>query len=198
MMAKNLIMGAVGALTLTLALSFVSAQNSEAPSTLASDIANLQSEVDTLTGPEKIERATEIVNGMKSTLTGTNEVLERVRTEEQDILKLNCLNEKVAAIKGFVKVGEKSHEELKSAVSAGDKEAEKHHYTLVAIGGEKVGELGEQALVCAGEVLRFSEDTVVDRTIDPNIAEVDPIIIDDSEFDFDLAMERLPELTAFN
>lgn len=168
------------------------------PTTLASEIANLEEEVASLNGPEKLERAAEKVEQMKSTLGSTNALLEKVRTEEQDILKLNCINEKVAAMKGFLKVSEQSQESLKLAVSAKDTQAEKHHYTLVAIAGEKVGTLGEQAMVCAGEVLRFAEDTVVDRTIDPNIANVDPILIDDNQYDFDLMLDRLPELTAFN
>jgi len=181
----------------SLVLGVVNAQEFRT-TTLAAEIANLEQEVTSLSGPEKISRATEKVNQMKETLSTTNTLLEKVRTEEQDILKLNCINEKVAAIKGFLKVSEQSFESLKIAVSAQDLQAEKHHYTLVAIAGEKVGTLGEQALVCAGEVLRFAEDTMVDRTIDPNIAEVDPIVIDDYLYDFDLLLDRLPELTAFN
>lgn len=184
---------------LVVAAGVLSAQDASAPpSTLAIEIESLEKEVASLSGTEKVEKATKKVNEMKTVLASTNELLEKVRSEEQDILKLNCINDKLAAIKGFLKVSEQSHDSLKLAVTAGDKQAENHHYTLVAIAGQKVGVLGEEAMVCAGEVLRFAEDTVVERTIDPNIALVDPILLDDNEYHFDQLMDRLPELTAFN
>lgn len=197
MKSKIAVLACVAALVA--AAGILSAQDSSTPpSTLAVEIASLEKEVASLSGAEKVEKATEKVGEMKTILTSTNELLEKVRSEEQDILKLNCINEKLAAIKGFLKVSEQSHDSLKQAVTANDKQAENHHYTLVAIAGQKVGVLGEEALVCAGEVLRFAEDTVVERTIDPNVALVDPILIDDNEYHFDQLMERLPELTAFN
>ncbi len=165
--------------------------------TLSSEIEILEQEVANLSPEEKVERAVEKVDGMKVVLDSTSELLEKVRKEERDILKLNCINEKSAAIKGFVKVSEQSFGSLKTSVGKKDVQSQNHYYTLIAISGQKVGGLGDEARVCAGEVLQYSDGTVTEVVIDTDIAEFDYLVVDRADFDFEYAEERLPELTLF-
>jgi hypothetical protein len=134
---------------------------------------------------------------MKGVLTDTNGLLEKVREREQDILKINCINEKLAAIKGFLKVSEESYTNLRDAASRNDEEATIHHYTLVSIAAQKVNDLGEEARTCVGEVQMFADETVVDRREAPDIADVEVVTIDDDAFDDAFVTETLPELTPF-
>lgn len=177
----------------------VAQDSPQTPSTLAMEVESLEQEVADLSGEEKLEKSVEKIEGMKTVLTDTTKLLEKVRTEEKDILKLNCVNEKQTAIKGFVKVGEQSYSKLKDAVDGSDGESENHHYTLISIAGQKVNDLGEEARVCAGEVLRFAGETQVDTKIDPDIADIDPVAdaLGDPTYDDLVILETLPELTPF-
>ncbi|MEZ4462101.1 MAG: hypothetical protein R3E66_20750 [bacterium] len=193
-------MAVLGALVGALAGGIASAQTTSKTTvrtTLSDEISDLEKEVANLSPEEKVDRAVEKIDGMKTTLTETSELLERVRSEERDIQKLNCINEKSAAIKGYVKVSEQSFDGLKQAVTSKDSRAQNHHYTLIAISGQKVTGLGEEARVCAGEVLQYSDGTAVDVILDPEIAEFDYVAVDNGELDFEYIDERLPELTLF-
>lgn len=162
------------------------------------DARNMTSEEKLLTAQKRIER-------MRSVLTQTTELLEKVREGEGDLLRINCINEKLAAIKGFVKVSEQSYTNLRDASGRADETAELHHYSLITVSADKVRDLGEEAQTCVGEVQVFADETVVDRREDPGIADVDPIEVDDDQYDgfegdiFDdgFATETLPELTPF-
>jgi hypothetical protein len=157
----------------------------------------VEQEARNLTDEEKLERSQTRIEEMKEVLTQTNELLDKVRKEDPDILKINCINEKLAAIKGFLKVSEESYVNLRDATAGDDEEAAVHHYTLVTIAGQKVNDLGEEALTCVGDVQMFADETVVDRREDPGIADIDVITIDDDEFDDMFVTETLPELTPF-
>lgn len=159
---------------------------------------DVEQEARLLSPQEKVERAQKRIQEMQETLVSTTELLEKVREEERDLLKINCINEKLAAMKGFLKVSEQSYVNLKDAVSRSDTEAEVHHYTLIAIASQKVRDLGEEALTCVGEVQVFADDTNVDRREDPDIADIELITIDDDFFDDDFATDELPELTPFS
>lgn len=194
-------------LAMTLALagalsgSWVYAQTGETSTTvknnLSDEISELEKEVSTLSPEEKVDTAAQKIESMKGVLTSTQNLLEKVRKEERDIPKLNCINEKSAAIKGYVKVSEQSFTALKDAVAAKDVRAQNHSYTLIAISGQKVSSLGEEASVCAGEVLQYSDGTDVNVVVDTDIGEFDYLTVSNDGYDFEYIDERLPELTLF-
>lgn len=152
----------------------------------------LDEDIDTLTSPQMIQRGRDKLDGMQVTLEGTGELLERARNQERDILKINCINENLASIKGFVNVAEQSYESLLESAEVEDEEATRHHYTLVSIAGQRVTSLGEQARVCAGEELRYAEDASLEVTIDPDIG--DP---DDGIFNDDSILDRPAKVSPF-
>ncbi|MFB6264908.1 MAG: hypothetical protein ABEL76_14995, partial [Bradymonadaceae bacterium] len=134
----------------------------------------------------------EKIDQSKSMFDQTGGMLEKARSEEKDLAKLNCINEKRTAIEGYLKVAEEHYVSLKEAVNSGDNEAASHHYTLVSVAHQKVQEYLEEAKLCAGEVERYAEGTKVkmdrDRELpgDPEYLSEEPT-----------ALETLPELTPF-
>ena len=152
----------------------------------------LDEDIESLTPDQMRERGQSKLDAMSVTLDGTTELLERARTDERDILRINCINENLASIKGFVNVGEQSYESLLESADANDVEAVRHHYTLVSIAGQRVTGLGEQARVCAGEELRYADDSSLEVNIDPDIGNPDEDFLDDEDI-----LDRPPKVTPF-
>src|SRR5512136_1986435 len=76
-----------------------------------------------LSGPEMLDRADRDVVRMKQVL---KQVLGRVEEArgEKDIVKLNCVNEKLTQIKGLLKVAEQADVSLQEAVARKDEGAD--------------------------------------------------------------------------
>jgi hypothetical protein len=153
----------------------------------------LDEDIETLTGPEMLQRSQRTIQSMRQVHDGTVETLERARNQERDIVKVNCLNEKLASIKGFLKVSEQSQASLGDAVDRGDDEASQHHYRLIAIAGHRVKGLAEEARVCAGEELRYADDTLLETVIDPAMGNVDEGFFGEDN----LVLERLPKISPY-
>lgn len=152
---------------------------------------------DSLASDQKLGEAQRKIDRMRSVLGSTTDLLEDVRQTDGDIIRLNCINEKLAAMKGFVKVSEQSYSSLRDAASRDDSAAESHHFSLINVSDTRVRELGEEAQLCVGEVQVFVDEVIADRREDPGNADIDPIVPDDDDFDDLFATEPLPELTPF-
>ncbi|RAL24993.1 hypothetical protein DL240_01925 [Lujinxingia litoralis] len=153
----------------------------------------IDEDLDALTPAQMSDRAANKIDAMRVTLESTTQLLDNARDEERDILKINCINEKLASIRGFVKVSEQSYVSLTDSVSANDGAASRHHYTLVSIAGQRVSGLGEEARVCAGEELRYADDAVLEVSVDPGIGSPDEDFLADERE----VLDRLPELTPY-
>ena len=158
---------------------------------------NVDVDAEYLSADERLGKAQEKIGRMRQTLSRTTDLLKKVREGEGDILRINCINEKLAAMRGFLKVSEQSYTNLRDAAGRDDDTAQLHHFSLISVSGEKVRDLGEEAETCVGEVEVFADESVVERREDPGIADVDPIVVDDDLFEDNFATETLPELTPF-
>ncbi len=138
-------------------------------------------------------KSSESIDGMRTTLTSTQELLQKARDEKEGILTLNCINQKMAAMKGFVKVSE---QQAAVIVKNTDRKIKENSFRLISISSDRVDALYEDALNCTGESTRFASETKVNR-ITPDIADVEVIEVDDDRFDDTYAKERLPELTPY-
>lgn len=151
---------------------------------------------------ERLTKAEKMVGGMKKSLASVDALLEKTRNKDRDIRKINCINEKLVSIKGYVKVSEKSYIDLKDANGRQDAEASVHHYTLVAIASSKVERLSGDARLCVGDVAQIDDSTEREVTVDPDIADFRPIneggrmaIEPINPLESIELMDRLPELT---
>jgi hypothetical protein len=123
---------------------------------------------------EMVEKAQGELNKMKGILSTVQTTQEETKDDEKDLVKLGCINKKVSAIKGFLKVSEQSMGKLKVAQEGKNREAGEHLYSLISIASTKVQNLGTEAQACAGEILQYAGDTQVIADIDSDIAQSDP------------------------
>jgi len=127
----------------------------------------------TLTPEEMVNQSREYVKGM-------NEVLKRVQTlqdqakREKDIIRLNCVTDKVVQVRVNISIAEQSIAALQEAVTRADEGERTHEFTRLTIVNQKVQVLGAEAENCIGEDLSFVGATKVDVEIDPNIPTYDP------------------------
>jgi hypothetical protein len=103
-----------------------------------------------LSGPEMLDRADRDVVRMKQVL---KQVLGRVEEArgEKDIVKLNCVNEKLTQIKGLLKVAEQADISLQEAVARKDEGADAD-FAKVGIARGKVDQLRVEAEECIGQL----------------------------------------------
>jgi hypothetical protein len=99
---------------------------------------------------EKLEAAADNIARMKTALKLVLGRAEQARNEK-DVVKLNCVNEKLTQIKALLKVAEQAdvtlHEALASRASAGEAE-----FSKVAITRTKVDRLRREAEECIGQL----------------------------------------------
>jgi len=103
-----------------------------------------------LTDAQKLEKSAENLERMKTSLRNVLSRVEEARSEK-DVVKLNCVNEKLTQVKGLIKVAEQAdialHEALAAKDPAGDAE-----FTKIGIAKSKVDALKGDADQCIGQL----------------------------------------------
>jgi|GEM_PF-260069 len=123
--------------------------------------------------PEKLTRATSAIGTMRSALTDVLGRLEEARATK-DVVKLNCVNEKLTQVKGLLRISEQSDVALQEAVSKRDSTAAEHEYSKISIARNKVGQLRTEAEQCIGQLaFRTDENLTVEVEV-PNGLPEDP------------------------
>jgi hypothetical protein len=106
--------------------------------------------------PDKLTRSTQALTGMRDVLRDALARLEEAR-RAKDVVKLNCVNEKLTQIKGLLRISEQSDVALQEAVARQEKTSSEHEYTKVMIAQQKVTQLRGEAEECIGQ-LAFRTD----------------------------------------
>jgi hypothetical protein len=104
----------------------------------------------------KLERSNKSLGAMREVLRDVLAKLEEAR-RAKDVVKLNCVNEKLTQIKGLLRISEQSDVALQEAVSTRDSTSSAHEYTKVMIAQQKVSQLRTEAEKCIGQ-LAFQAD----------------------------------------
>ncbi len=146
-----------------------------------------------MTGPQRAVKAATDISAMNEVLTKAQELLEKTRAEERDVMKLNCINEKVSAIKGFLKIAEKAQVELDAAIASGDEKAQLHQSKLIMLASDRVQVLGEETESCVGEVTQYSGDTQLEGEIDPDLKTNNTTEVDTT----DVAIDPVPDVSPY-
>lgn len=112
--------------------------------------------------PEKVRTSGESVGRMRSTLKDVLDKLEEARSSK-DVVKLNCVNEKLTQIKGLLRISEASNIQLQEAVARGETTAAEHEFTKVSIARSKVDQLRAEVEQCIGQLaFRTDENLAVE------------------------------------
>jgi hypothetical protein len=125
-------------------------------------------------------RPEEMVGQAKAYFQSMNAVQVRVQglldqsKKEKDIIRLNCVTDKLVQVRVNMNIAEQSMAALQEAVTRADEGERTHEFTRLTIVNQKVQVLGAEAENCIGEDLSFVGATRVDVEIDPNIPQYDP------------------------
>jgi hypothetical protein len=151
------------------------------------------------TARELLDDANQRIARMQSALGDVNDLRDRTQSEDRDLTKVRCINDKLASIQGFLRLSTDSRTSLEEQIARNDREALEHQYTLVVIASQRVANLQNEAAQCAGEILTFAGDTEQSATVDSDIPELDVMSDDVANRLLDrLAPDSaLPEATPF-
>ena len=100
--------------------------------------------------------------------------LQAKAKKDKDVVKLNCVNDKLTQVKGHMVVTDQSMSSLAADTAKGDDAARQHQFTRLTILYQKVVTLGTEAEQCIGEDVSYVGATRVDVEIDPSIPPGDP------------------------
>lgn len=114
--------------------------------------------------PEKVKVSADSVKKMRSALSDVLGKLEEARNSK-DVLKLNCVNEKLTQIKGLLRISEQSDVALQEAVAKKETATAEHEFTKVTIARSKVDQLRAEAEECIGQ-LAFRTDENLSVEVD--------------------------------
>ena len=110
---------------------------------------------------------------MNETL-GHIQSLQETARRQKDIIKLNCVTDKLVQAKVNINIAEQAMTSLQESIARSDEGGRTHEFTRLTIVNQKVLILGTEAENCIGEDLSFVGATRVDVEIDPNIPTTDP------------------------
>ena len=113
---------------------------------------------------EKIRIGKEAVARMQSVL---KDVLGRVEEARhtKDVVKLNCVNEKLSQIRGLVRISEQAGTSLQEAIAKGETSTAAHEFTKLSIARERVDQLRGDTEQCIGQLaFRTDENMIVEVT----------------------------------
>jgi hypothetical protein len=100
---------------------------------------------------EKLTQASADLDQMRAALKDVLKRLEEARSEK-DVVKLNCVNEKLTQVKGLLKIAEQSDVALQEAVAQGEQGSSQHEFAKVSIAKQKVDQLRAEGEQCIGQL----------------------------------------------
>jgi len=99
--------------------------------------------------------------------------LEKARTNK-DIIQLNCVNDKLTGIKGFLKIAERAQKSLAEAMGERDSNLVQHEFAKVMLITDRVENLKLQVEGCIGEISQYTGNRELTVSVDPDIRTDDP------------------------
>jgi hypothetical protein len=88
--------------------------------------------------------------------------LQGAARKAKDVIKLNCVNEKLLAVKQLLNIGESAENDLTEAIASSDRDAQVHQYSQVKLAHERATSERDEAEGCIGEEIVFIGPTAVD------------------------------------
>ncbi len=125
-----------------------------------------------LSDPQKLERAARHIDRMKEVVKQALSRLEDAR-DEKDIVKLNCVNEKLTQVKGLLRVAEQSDVALQEAAAHHDESTEVE-YSRIGIARTKVDQLRAEIEECIGQLAFVVDQKTIVEVEQPKDQGSDP------------------------
>lgn len=103
-----------------------------------------------LTGPDQVREASAIVDEVRRIRRQVSDMLDTAR-QERDLIKVNCLNDKLTQIDVNLRSAQEHQELLSNAVSIANDGQRNHEFTLMGIYRGRGTNLEQEARQCVGE-----------------------------------------------
>jgi hypothetical protein len=113
-----------------------------------------------LSDKDKLSGAEDAVGEMQKTLRDVLDRVEEAR-KERDLVKLNCLNEKLTQVKALLRIAEQSFIGLQEAIARADPDQASHEYSKIDIARQRVTELRAEAEQCIGQLAYVVDEKTV-------------------------------------
>lgn len=136
----------------------------EARAETAEDSAEIRRAADEVPDADKPSRADAAVSRMKALLSKVLGHLSDAR-EARDVVKLNCVNEKLGNIKGLLRVSELAAVALQEAIARRDTSVSNHEFEKIMISLNKSENIATESEACVGEHSVYSGDTEVETEV---------------------------------
>ena len=118
-----------------------------------------------LTTERMDEESRNALDEMRQVLSRVLEIHQQAR-ESRDVVKLNCVNEKLISVKGLLKISEQSYLVLQEAVSKRNLSIARHEFGKISMARKKCSQLAGESETCVGEFAVYSGDTDIKVEID--------------------------------
>ena len=167
-------------LTTAFLASTFAAQGAPSPAPASTEGAGAPPPVDIAVKQKPTLTPDEMVTQAKDYFKAMNDVLKRIQMlqdqakRQKDIIRLNCVTDKLVQGKVNINIAEQSMSSLQESIARADEGGRTHEFTRLTIVNQKVSVLGAEAENCIGEDLSFIGATRVDVDVDPNIPQTDP------------------------
>ena len=158
-------------------LFFTVPNQSFAQETATTDTTTSSSDTTSSSEQKTASKVTEVPSGeQKSRAKRAIERMQKILSEilghreealsEHDVVKLNCVNEKLTGVKGLLRISESSFISLQESLASRDYSVAKHEYEKIMLAMRKCEKLLADSESCIGELADFSGDTEVELVID--------------------------------
>lgn len=138
-------------------------------------------DADDATPPERYGlEAGQALSRMRTAMQKGLDEVKKAR-QEKDSVRLLCVNEPVAAMKGVLRIAENANVDLQEALATGEQAQARREFRKIRQGARQMDNLLTQAQNCAG-VNSTESTTSVDVEFDPDFLATDPYYGDDSFF----------------
>lgn len=149
-----------------------------------------------LTPQEMQGRAGSLFGEMESTQARLLSLQEQAR-QSRDIIKLNCVNDKLLQVKQLLNIADAARANLTASIAARDDGARYHQFAVITVSAEKTAALRDEAEACIGEELVFQGRASVDvdsPDVPDDPTSTDPFSLATSEFDLERPAYATPFL----
>lgn len=159
-------------LGLGLAVGVAGAQTPTAPNN-AGNAEVGQRRTANLSGPDQVREARAIIEEVQRVRRQVSDLLDSAR-QERDIIRTNCLNDKLTQIDVTLRSAQEHNELLSNAVSTSNDGQRNHEFTLMTIYRGRTTALEGEARQCIGEGAgTFDTGTRVLTTVNNSITDRD-------------------------
>jgi len=114
-----------------------------------------------LSPAEMSSRARELTSAADADLRRIEQLKADAR-KKKDVIKINCINDKLLQAKQLLNIIDEGTAGLSAAISTGDEGERYHRFSVVTISAEKVHVVREEAEACVGEEISYLGPSEID------------------------------------